>query len=200
MSLILASIPFFTFLLIGAMTPGPNNLMLAASGMNYGYRRTLPHMAGIIFGFYTLLLLCMLGIGVIFTLYPALQLVMKIGSAAFMLYLAYHIAMAGRVEFADEKARPLTFLQAALFQYINPKAWVVGLAATASLLPESATIPEKTLIILVCVLTTSILSTNTWTLFGKIMARLFSKDKYRRIVNATLALLLVATIPMMLLH
>ncbi len=199
MDLLFASLPFFTFIAIGSITPGPNNLMLAASGMNYGYRRTIPHMLGIAVGFALLLVLCMLGAGAVFEAFPALKLVMKVIATVFMTYLASKIFMAGRVELEEDKSKPLTFLQGAAFQFVNPKSWVVGLLAVATMLPEGASTVEKTIIILITIALTSAVSMNTWTLSGKAMARLFTKRKYRRIVNAILALLLLATIPMIVL-
>ncbi len=196
MALLITSLPFFTFIAVGAITPGPNNFMLAASGMNYGYRRTIPHMLGIAVGFYTLLILCMIGAGAVLSAYPSLKIVMKVVATVFMIYLAYKIATAGRVELEETKAKPLTFLQAAAFQYINPKGWAVGLMAVTTMLPEEASTPEKTLIILATVALTSAVSTNVWTLSGKAMARLFTKRAYRKVINAILALMLLATIPM----
>lgn len=199
MELLIASWPFFLFIAIGSITPGPNNLMLAASGMNYGYRRTIPHMLGISVGFSLLLVLCMLGAGAVFDAFPFLEIVMKVIATVFMTYLAYKIAMAGRVELEEDKSKPMTFIQGAAFQFVNPKSWVVGLLAVATMLPEGASIPEKAVIIVITIALTSAVSMNTWTLSGKAMARLFTKRKYRKIVNAILALLLLATIPMIVL-
>lgn len=196
MTVLIASIPFFTFLAIGSITPGPNNTMLAASGMQYGYKRTIPHMLGIAVGFFTLLMLCALGAGAVLKAYPALQHGMKAIASIFLCYMAYKIATAGRVKLDESKAKPLTFLQAAAFQYINPKGWAVGAMAVTTMLPEGASLPEKTFVIFITVALTSAFSMNVWTLSGKAMARLFTKEKYRKIINAVLALLLLATIPM----
>ncbi len=200
----IAALPYASFMLVAAITPGPNNIMVAASGMNYGYRRTLPHISGIIFGFATLLFVCMLGIGAVFEAYPQLEIVLKAIAALYLLYLAYRIALAARVNIEEKEerqksARPFSFIEASLFQYVNPKAWVMGIAASASFLPPEATLTERSLIILLTILVCCIPSVNVWALFGKLMARLFTKDKYRRAINIALALLLVATIPMMVL-
>ncbi len=197
---IVAALPFLYFMAIGAFTPGPNNLMVAASGMNYGYRATLPHMLGVLLGFGALLILCLLGVGAVFSIYPPLGVTLKIGAALYLLYLAYRIAMAGRVDLdkADKKSRPFTFWEAAFFQFINPKAWVIGIAATAGFLPVDAGVVYNTLIILCAVLFACAPSINLWTIFGTVMARLFASDKTRRVVNIALALMLVATIPMMM--
>ena len=196
MDLLVSTWPFFMFLAIGSITPGPNNTMLAASGMNYGYQRSIPHMLGISVGFFTLLMLCLLGAGAVINAYPILQTVMKAVASAFLLYMAYKIATAGRVKLDESKAKPMTFLQAAAFQYINPKGWAVGLTAVTTMLPETASIAEKSFVIFLTVALTSAVSMNVWTLSGKAMARLFTKEKYRKIINAVLALLLIATVPM----
>ena len=198
---ILDALPFLTFTAVGSLSPGPNNVMVAASGMNYGYRGTLPHILGVLIGFGALLILCLLGVGVVFTLYPALETVLKILSAAYLLYLAYRIATAGRVGLEKERTkrdRPLTFFEAAAFQFINPKAWVIGVAATAGFLPVENGIAYNIAIIILTLCTACAFSINTWTLFGKILARAFKQDKTRRAINIGLALMLVATIPMML--
>ena len=205
--LFLAALPFFSFFLVASITPGPNNFMVAASGMNYGYKRTLPHIAGVVTGFCSLLLLCMLGIGAVFELFPALKIILKVFAAAYLLYLACKMAKAAlakpdageQVEEDAKKPRPLSFIEAAMFQYINPKAWVMGISSTATFLPAGAMLEEKAAIILLSVLFISIPCIMSWTLFGKAMSLLFTSDRYRRFVNLTLALLLVATIPMLVL-
>lgn len=198
---ILDALPFLTFTAVGSLSPGPNNVMVAASGMNYGYRATIPHILGVTIGFGALLILCLLGVGVVFSLYPALEMILKILSAAYLLYLAYRIATAGRVGLEKERTkrdRPLTFLEAAAFQFINPKAWVIGVAATAGFLPVENGIPYNIAIILATLFLACAPSINIWTVFGKVLARAFKDDKTRRAINIGLALMLVATIPMML--
>ena len=204
--LLLAALPFFSFFLVASITPGPNNFMLAASGMNYGYRRTVPHMLGVAVGFCSLMLLCMLGVGAVFQTFPALQFALKTFAALYLLYLAYQMArealsQPSAVDGTNENpARtPMSFTQAALFQYINPKAWVMGITSTATFLPAAALLSEKTALIVLAVLFIGVPCIIIWTLFGTVMAVLFTSDKTRKLVNLTLALLLVATIPMMVL-
>lgn len=114
------------------ITPGPNNLMLTASGLNFGFQRTLPHLLGIIFGFQTVCLLLAGGLGVVFKTWPYIHEVMKILGAGYLLYLAWKIARSGQVSGDYAREKPMTFWQAAFFQYVNPKAWsmcVTGLSA-----------------------------------------------------------------------
>ena len=124
-------IEMFTALVIFAsamaFTPGPNNVMVTASGVNFGFRRTLPHILGITFGFVVLLVGCAAGLGAIFTAYPPLQIVLKAAGAIYLLWLAWKIATAKPAADDDERVgRPITFLQAALFQWVNPKAVVIA--------------------------------------------------------------------------
>lgn len=202
--LLLASLPFFWFFFVASITPGPNNFMLAASGMNFGYRRTLPHIAGVAVGFCSLMLLCMMGVGAVFVAFPALQFALKILAAAYLLYLAFLMAREALSPPAADAApeggrkRPMTFAEAALFQYINPKGWMMGVSSTATFLPAGADAPEKAAVIILAVILIGVPCIIVWTMFGKAMAVLFTSDKYRRFINLTLALLLVLTIPMML--
>ncbi len=204
--LFLAALPFFSFFLVASITPGPNNFMLAASGMNYGTRRTVPHMLGVAVGFCSLMLLCMLGVGAVFQTFPALQFALKTLAALYLLYLAYQMArealtQPSAVDGTNENParKPKSFTQAALFQYINPKAWVMGITSTATFLPAAALLSEKTALIVLAVLFIGVPCIIIWTLFGTVIAVLFTSDKTRKLVNLTLALLLVATIPMMVL-
>ncbi len=196
-----AALPFFYFLLIAAVTPGPNNVMLTASGMNFGYMRTIPHILGIYIGFSTLILLSALGIGALYAAFPQITFVLKIFGSAYLIYLAYKISGGGRLhlrETAKEAKEPLSFMQALLFQFVNPKAVVACLTAL-SLLPPEIDLIERLLVVFVINSFCCLVSTSIWTFFGTMIAGLFRDDKTRRIINIILALLLLATIPMMVL-
>ncbi|MGO4841915.1 LysE family translocator, partial [Rhizobiaceae sp. 2RAB30] len=115
-----------------SVTPGPNNLMLLASGVNFGFQRTVPHMLGIGAGFLVLLLSIGLGLGALLSAYPALHLALKFAGGAYLLYLAWRIAMSRSLsDSRGEKARPMSFLEAAAFQWVNPKAWMIALTGMA---------------------------------------------------------------------
>jgi len=117
---------------VTSVTPGPNNFMLLASGVNFGFTRTLPHMCGIGFGFFTLLLGVGFGLGALLTAFPQLHLALKIAGGVYLLYLAWKIASSRSMGKAgDAKARPMTFVEASLFQWVNPKAWVMAITAMA---------------------------------------------------------------------
>lgn len=197
---IISALPFFYMIFVACMTPGPNNVMLTASGMNFGYKRTIPHITGIISGYTTLLMLCAFGVGAAIDAFPPLMMGLKILGSAYLIYLAWRIYNGGRIgaqQKAKETMRPLTFLEAAAFQFINPKAIVFGLAAIA-LMPADISVIERIVIVLLGASMSGIVSTNTWTLFGAAVSKLFRDDKIRYIINTILALLLLATLPMML--
>ena len=123
---------FLVFAFVSSVTPGPNNLMLMASGVNYGVRRTLPHLAGVWLGFGAMTLAIGLGLAAVFGTAPWLYLVLRWGAAAYILYLAYRMATARGVGTAVTSGRPMSFLGAAAFQWVNPKAWVMALGAVTT--------------------------------------------------------------------
>ncbi len=126
------------FAFVTSVTPGPNNMMLLASGVNFGFRRTVPHVLGIVCGVSTLLAAMALGLGLLFTLYPQLSLVLKIVGGAYLLWLAFKIATSGGPGQSSGRARPMNFLEAAAFQWVNPKAWMMALGAIAGYFPAAS--------------------------------------------------------------
>ena len=124
-----------TFAFITSVTPGPNNMMLLASGAQFGFSRTLPHMLGIVFGVSMLLLSVLLGLGVLFQLYPVMYSVLNVAGAAYLLWLAFKIASGPVTGISSEDGRstkPFTWWQAALFQFVNPKAWMMALGSVST--------------------------------------------------------------------
>src|SRR5262245_33050881 len=120
------------FAFVMAFTPGPNNIMLAASGVNFGLARSTPHLLGVVVGFAVLVAACAAGLGLVFAALPSLQLVLKVAGALYMLWLAWKVATAHRSAGQGvEAAQPLTFWQAALFQWINPKGLIAALSGVA---------------------------------------------------------------------
>ncbi|MDF1728172.1 MAG: LysE family translocator, partial [Sulfitobacter sp.] len=134
------TLPILTALLgfafVATVTPGPNNLMLMTSGANFGFRRTLPHMLGIVGGVSVMALLVGAGLMALFDAVPALNLLLKVVSVAYLLWLAFKIATAAPVEERNAESRPMTFLQAATFQWVNPKAWAMCLSAITLYAPD----------------------------------------------------------------
>jgi threonine/homoserine/homoserine lactone efflux protein len=187
------------FAFVTSFTPGPNNIMLTASGVNFGFGRSIPHMLGVAIGFVVLLFAAGCGLGSLFMAEPQLQIVLKAVGALYMLWLAWKVANAGRSDVpADERVRPLTFLQAAAFQWVNPKAVLIALGAVALYIrPEHA---AGDLAILVAVFAAStVLSVVAWTGGGVALRGLLGDARRARIFNIVMALLLVASIvPMVL--
>jgi threonine/homoserine/homoserine lactone efflux protein len=139
----------FIFAFVSSITPGPNNFMLLASGVNFGFRRTIPHMLGIGAGFVALLLGVGFGLGAVLTAYPQLHLALKVAGGIYLLYLAWRIAMSRSMgEKDDGTSRPMSFLEAAAFQWVNPKAWVM--AVTAMAIYTSPAAPFLSVLLVAC--------------------------------------------------
>lgn len=182
------------FALVTSITPGPNNFMLLASGVNFGFVRTIPHMLGIGSGFLSLLLAVGFGLGAILNSYPALDTVLKILGAAYMLYLAWKIGTSRSLgERGGAAARPMTFLEAAAFQWVNPKAW--AMAATAMAAYTSAAAPfVSVMLVAVAFAAVNVPSVSTWAGFGVALRRFLSDPERLKWFNIAMALLLVATL------
>jgi len=182
------------FALAGSMTPGPNNLMLLTSGATFGFRRSVPHISGIIAGFLMLVILVGVGLMQVFTLFPASYVALKFASVAYLLFLAWKIATAAPPDGdAPGKSRPLTFWQAALFQYVNPKGLAFALAAVSAYTPPSR--PLYSVFVVAAVFTVAnTLSTCTWTAAGVQARRLLSAPAKLRIFNITVAVLLAGSL------
>ena len=121
------------FCAVTLFTPGPNNVMLMTSGLNHGFARSLPHQLGVAFGFAFMVALVGIGLGAVFTAYPVLYAVLKYAGAAYLLYLAWAIATSGPMEDTEgNTGRPMTFIEAALFQWVNPKGWVMAVGAMSA--------------------------------------------------------------------
>jgi len=189
---LLLALTVFAFVM--AFTPGPNNIMLAASGVNFGFARTLPHMAGVTIGFAVLMIACAAGLGLVFATVPALHLALKIAGAAYMLWLAFKVATAHvSGDETGAPAQPFTFWQAAAFQWINPKAVVAALSAFALYVrPGHAGSDFPTMLAVLTVATLG--SVVTWTGFGVALRRWLQDPARARIFNVAMALLLVASI------
>ncbi|MBV2358846.1 LysE family translocator [Thalassococcus sp. CAU 1522] len=172
-------------------TPGPNNLMLMASGANYGLRRSLPHLCGVAYGFPAMIVPVGLGVMQLFDLWPASYTVLKIVSVLYLLWLAWKIAHAGAPKAATAESRPLTFLQAAAFQWVNPKAWSMALGA----ITLYATGRDLGAVLWVAGTYAAIgtFSALTWTVLGTGVRRLLARPSRLRVFNWTMAALLVAS-------
>lgn len=187
-----------TFAFVGTVTPGPNNAMLIASGANFGLKRTLPHMLGITVGFPLMIALVGLGLMQVFDAFPIVDRILKIVSVAYLLWLAYKIATAApKLPDAPQTGgKPLSFLQAAAFQWVNPKAW--SMAAYA--ITRFATDADGTRslwavgMVVVAFFAVSFPSVSLWTVMGQQMRRFLTSPARLRTFNIIMALLLIATL------
>ena len=170
-------------------TPGPNNIMLMASGANFGLRRSLPHLLGVALGFPAMVALMGLGIDRAFARWPALVPVMQALSLGYMLFLAWKIARAGAPGTVAAEARPLSFLQAAAFQWVNPKAWAMGLGA----LSAYAAGLGGSLWVVVLFAVIGIPSAMVWTALGQGLRGWLAEPRRLRAFNIGMALLLVVS-------
>lgn len=185
---------FVLYSFVTSITPGPNNIMLAASGVNFGFKRSIPHILGIGCGFGFMVVVVGLGIGSILSSNVILYECLKIIGIAYLLYLAYKIYRSGAIETDTKQSKPLTFMQAALFQWVNPKAWVMALGAmTTYLAGDSAT--YWYLILGLTYGLVGIPSTGVWALIGEKLQILLLHDARRlKLFNITMSLLLVASV------
>ena len=189
----LAALILFSF--VSSITPGPNNLMLLASGVNFGWRRTLPHMLGVGLGFTFMVTLVGLGLGQVFVRVPVLYAVLKYAGAAYLLWLAWKIARSGPMggEEGAAAGTPMTFLQACAFQWVNPKAWIMAVTAVATYVM----VADATVIALLVAAVFGIVNLPciaVWVLFGVGMRRILSDPSRVRLFNWLMAALLVASL------
>lgn len=182
-----------TFALVMSITPGPNNTMLLASGVNFGFRRTLPHMLGITFGCMIMMIAIALGLGKIFSRVPVLYSAMEVVSVAYLLYLACKIAASRGLSVDTANERPMTFVQAAAFQWVNPKAWMMAVTGvTAFRLNENLLI--NALLLTVAFAIVNLPSISVWAAFGLGVRRFLSSPAVLRAFNWIMAALLIASI------
>ena len=185
---------FAGFTFASSITPGPNNMMLLASGVNFGFRRTVPHIAGISLGCMIMLLVVGLGLEQIFAALPQLYGVLRYGGALYLLWLAWKIATAGAM--TDQGAaggRPLTVFQAAAFQWVNPKAWVLVVGAASTYAPREDFLRNVAVLAVLLGLVNAP-SVCVWAGFGTALRPWLSHPGRVRVFNVAMALLLVLSL------
>jgi len=180
------------FAFVSSITPGPNNLMLMASGANFGFRRTVPHMLGVALGFVFMVMLVGAGLVQVFEAYPVSYALLKALSVVYLLWLAWNIANAAPVQGDAIGGQPLSFVQAAGFQWVNPKAWAMALTAI------SAYTPGQTLgaIVIVGLVfgAINLPSVGSWVAIGQQMSRVLTNPRRLILFNRVMAGLLVASL------
>ena len=191
-------IPLVAFAFVSSITPGPNNLMLLASGANFGFQRSLPHMLGISLGYAFMVFLVGIGLAQIFEIHPVFKTVLKVISVAYMLYLAWKIANASVPEETEGKGRPFTFIQAAAFQWVNPKGWAMALTAVTVYAPNQQLVVIAAVAIIFC--SVNFPSVTVWTVLGQQMQRFLTNKKRLRVFNICMALLLIGSLQSVLVY
>jgi threonine/homoserine/homoserine lactone efflux protein len=187
---LLAALAAFCF--VSSVTPGPNNMMLLASGVNYGFRRTVPHMLGIGLGFAAMVVLVGLGLAGVFTAWPPARTVLLAASVAYMLWLAWRIAHASAPEAGAAGGRPMTFWQAAAFQWVNPKAWTMALGAITLYAPGQD--PATVAVVAAVFVAVNVPTVAIWAGAGVALAGALRDPVWRRRFNWTMAAALVASL------
>lgn len=184
-----------SFALASTMTPGPNNIMLLSSGLTFGYKRTIPHALGINFGFPVMVLCVGLGVGKLFEVFPFAYTALKVVGIIYLFWMAWHIANTkGSPATQNKNDKPFTFFQAALFQWINPKAWVVAITSTAAFITDHEIAFIQVMIISCIFFFCGILSTNSWSLGGVMLKQFIRNERLIKIFNITMAILIVGSI------
>jgi threonine/homoserine/homoserine lactone efflux protein len=188
--------PLVTFAVATSVTPGPNNVMITASGANFGFARSLPHMLGIGIGFMAMIVGVGLGLGGMFEALPFLHGLLRYVGAAYLLYLAYRIATAApaAAEGARTAGRPLTFLQAAAFQWVNPKGWMMAVGALTAYTTVGGDFLLETVVIALVFGAIGLPSVAMWAMVGVGIGRLLRAPRALRVFNIAMALLLVASL------
>lgn len=176
------------------ITPGPNNILVASSGVNFGFRATIPHILGITIGYPAMLLIIGIGLAKIFIAVPLIHVILKYVSIAYLLYLAYRIARASAMGEAGGRPKPMTFLQAVAFQWVNGKAWVIALGAVTAYTVVDRTLPLQIVALTAISIVITLACVSSWTVFGAFLRRFLHTERRRRLFNYTMAALLVLSI------
>ncbi|KPF94857.1 LysE family translocator [Rhodopseudomonas palustris] len=185
---------FVGFAFATLFTPGPNNIMLLSSGLTFGFRRTLPHVAGVAIGFSVMVAAMGFGFGAVFAAYPLLQTILKYAGAAYLIWLAAVIALARPADpEAAVERRPMSFLGAAAFQWVNVKGWVIAIGtvtayAAVAAYPWNVAVQAATLLVI------GTASSAAWAMFGTSLQSLVKSPRAVRVFNLVMAALLVASL------
>lgn len=182
------------FAVATCVTPGPNNTMIMTSGLNYGIQRSMPHYLGIILGFPAMVVAVGLGLASLFEQYAVLHLLLKVAGASYLTFLAWKIASAPVSDLNVTEGKPFTFIQAAAFQWINPKAWVLAVGATATYTIVGSDYSLQVLIIAVIFLIFGAPCIMLWLWFGASLKQLLRKPESVKYFNYAMATLLMLSL------
>jgi len=185
-------LPFATYSFVMSITPGPNNVMLTASGATFGFRRTVPHILGICFGFSVVLFAVCAGLDVLFTRWPEIQTVLRWAGAAYLVYLGWRILFSGEAK-AGQSPKPLTLVEAAAFQFLNPKAWVMTLTAAAMFLPRELGFLTACAYMVAVMALINLPCITVWALFGSSLRGFLARPAGGVAFNAMMSVALAIT-------
>ena len=182
-------LPLSLFAFVSSITPGPNNILLTSSGIRFGFVRSIPHMLGVVFGFGVMLALCAAGIGSLIIAMPALHIVLKTIGSTYLVYLAWQLRSMAFGHSEDDSARPMSFIGAALFQFANPKAWVMAVTGASAFLPPMQ--PVWLAIVVFCLIFTvvNLPCLSIWAGAGAILRRYLTQAKWQRLFCAVMIIL-----------
>ena len=189
---IFIAVLFFAF--STTITPGPNNVMIMSSGMNYGIKASMPHFMGICLGFPLMVLLVGLGFGVVFDRYPNLHQLIKVLGVLYLIWLAWHIATAEPKAIKKGEKKPFTFWQAALFQWVNAKAWVMASGSVAAFTTVQGSPLLEVLAITLAFLLMAFPCVGVWLVFGSLLRKVLTQPIMQRLFNISMALILLLSI------
>lgn len=188
------SLSIFTF--VAGITPGPNNMMLMTSGLNHGIRNSLPHYLGICIGFPIMVAAIGFGMGTVFSKYPSIYLYLKIAGITYLFYLAWKIANSGNQNAAQKIREPFSFMQAAAFQWLNPKAWAIAIGALAAFTTKE-NFSVSVLSVIFVYLVMGFICMGFWLKLGQSLKRFLHAGNRVAYFNIAMAILLVlSVIPM----
>ncbi len=182
------------FAISSSVTPGPNNIMVMTSGVNFGVRQSLPLLSGICIGFTVMLLLVGVGLSALFEWFPPLHFIIKCVGVAYLLYLAVKIARSEGGVGTNEQSNPLSFMNGALFQWVNAKAWVVATGAIAAFTSSGESFLGQNLMIAMTFFVVSFPCVGVWLVFGSVLRRVLNSHESRRWFNYAMAGLLVLSV------
>ncbi len=183
----------FLFAFTTSITPGPNNMMLFASGVNFGFVRTVPHMLGIGAGFFVLLIAVGFGLGALLHSVPLIYTTLKFAGGAYLVWIAWKIGTSRSLGEGKAGAQPMTFLAAAAFQWVNPKAWVMAVSAMATY-TSSESYLMSVLVVGIIFALVNVPSVSTWAGFGSALRQWLSEPSRLKCFNITMAVLLVVSL------
>lgn len=188
-------IPVLLFSMSTTITPGPNNIMVTASGTNFGYRRTIPHIVGIAVGLPLMIIVMGLGLGSVFKTYAWIHTVLRYAGATYLLYLSWKIAFFHGSDIGDNpRTRPFSFFEALLFQWVNPKAWMMSIGAIAAFTSQRDEVYLEVFLIALIFCITCLHNVSLWTMLGVNVKRLLTKQQHRQTFNLFMAALLVISL------